>query len=254
MQARTAAVREVVSSEEWQARVDLAAAYRLTALYGWDDLIFTHISARVPGPEHHFLINPYGMMFDEITASSLVKIDLDAKKVMDSAYEINPAGFTIHSAVHAAREDALCVMHLHTRHGVAVSAQKQGLLPISQQSLFALASLAYHDYEGLALNEDEKPRLVDDLGDKRNLILRNHGLLTIGNNAADAFLSMYLLERACEIQLMAQAGGGELIEIATPILKGIEAQVKVVTRGLGADLVWPGLLRKLDRIDASYRE
>jgi len=254
MQARTAAVREVVSSEEWQARVDLAAAYRLTALYGWDDLIFTHISARVPGPEHHFLINPYGMMFDEITASSLVKIDLDGKKVMDSAYEINPAGFTIHSAVHAAREDALCVMHLHTRHGVAVSAQKQGLLPISQQSVFALASLAYHDYEGLALNEDEKPRLVDDLGDKRNLILRNHGLLTIGNNAADAFLSMYLLERACEIQLMAQAGGGELIEIATPILKGIEAQVKVVTRGLGADLVWPGLLRKLDRIDASYRE
>jgi ribulose-5-phosphate 4-epimerase/fuculose-1-phosphate aldolase len=254
MQARTAAVREVVSSEEWQARVDLAAAYRLTALYGWDDLIFTHISARVPGPEHHFLINPYGMMFDEITASSLVKIDLDGKKVMDSAYEINPAGFTIHSAVHAAREDALCVMHLHTRHGVAVSAQKQGLLPISQQSLFALASLAYHDYEGLALNEDEKPRLIDDLGDKRNLILRNHGLLTIGNNAADAFLSMYLLERACEIQLMAQAGGGELIEIATPILKGIEAQVKVVTRGLGADLVWPGLLRKLDRIDASYRE
>ncbi len=254
MQARTAPVREVVSSEEWQARVDLAAAYRLTALYAWDELIFTHISARVPGPEHHFLINPYGMMFDEITASSLVKIDLDGKKVMDSAYEINPAGFTIHSAVHAAREDALCVMHLHTRHGVAVSAQKQGLLPISQQSLLALASIAYHDYEGLALNEDEKPRLVDDLGDKRNLMLRNHGLLTIGNNAADAFLSMYLLERACEIQLMAQAGGGELIEIATPILKGIEAQVKVVTRGLGADLVWPGLLRKLDRIDASYRD
>src|SRR3989442_5057490 len=250
MEARTAAVRGVVSAEEWQARVDLAAAYRLTALYGWDDLIFTHISARVPGPEHQFLINPYGMMFDEITASSLVKIDLDGKKAMDSPYEINPAGFTIHSAVHAAREDALCVMHLHTRHGVAVSAQKQGLLPISQQSLFALASLAYHDYEGLALNEDEKPRLVDDLGDKRNLILRNHGLLTIGANAADAFLSMYLLERACEVQLMAQAGGGELVEIATPIQRGIEAQVKVVTRGLGADLVWPGLLRKLDRRDA----
>ncbi|HJZ68143.1 MAG TPA: class II aldolase/adducin family protein [Blastocatellia bacterium] len=254
MQARTAAVRDVVSSEEWQARVDLAAAYRLTALYGWDDLIFTHISARVPGPGHHFLINPYGMMFDEITASSLVKIDLDGKKVMDSAYDINPAGFTIHSAVHAAREDALCVMHLHTRHGVAVSAQKQGLLPISQQSLFALASIAYHDYEGLALNEDEKPRLVADLGDKRNLILRNHGLLTVGANAADAFLGMYLLERACEIQLMAQAGAGELIEVAAPIVKGIEAQVKIVTRGLGADLVWPGLLRKLDRIDASYRD
>jgi ribulose-5-phosphate 4-epimerase/fuculose-1-phosphate aldolase len=254
MQARTAAVRDVVSSEEWQARVDLAAAYRLTALYGWDDLIFTHISARVPGPEHHFLINPYGMMFDEITASSLVKIDLDGKKVMDSLYDINPAGFTIHSAVHAAREDALCVMHLHTRPGVAVSAQKQGLLPISQQSLFALASIAYHDYEGLALNEDEKPRLVADLGDKKNLILRNHGLLTIGSNAADAFLSMYLLERACEIQLMAAAGGAELVTIPKPILDAIEAQVKVVTRGLGADLVWPGLLRKLDRIDASYRD
>jgi ribulose-5-phosphate 4-epimerase/fuculose-1-phosphate aldolase len=254
MQARTAAVRDAVSAEEWQARVDLAAAYRLTALYGWDDLIFTHISARVPGPEHHFLINPYGMMFDEITASSLVKIDLDGKKVMDSPYDINPAGFTIHSAVHAAREDARCVMHLHTRHGVAVSAQKQGLLPISQQSLFALASIAYHDYEGLALNEDEKPRLVADLGDKKNLILRNHGLLTIGSNAADAFLGMYLLERACEIQLMAQAGGEKLVEIATPILKSIEAQVKVVTRGLGADLVWPGLLRKLDRVDTSYRD
>ncbi len=254
MQARTAAVRDSVSSEEWQARVDLAAAYRLTALYGWDDLIFTHISARVPGPEHHFLINPYGMMFDEITASSLVKIDLDGKKVMDSPYDINPAGFTIHSAVHAAREDALCVTHLHTRHGVAVSAQKQGLLPISQQSLFALASIAYHDYEGLALNEDERPRLVADLGDRKNLILRNHGLLTIGSNAADAFLGMYLLERACEIQLMAGAGGAELVAIPKPILDGIEAQVHVVTRGLGADLVWPGLLRKLDRIDASYRD
>jgi ribulose-5-phosphate 4-epimerase/fuculose-1-phosphate aldolase len=254
MQPRTAAVRDVVSSEEWQARVDLAAAYRLTALYGWDDLIFTHISARVPGPEHHFLINPYGMMFDEITASSLVKIDLDGKKVMDSPYDINPAGFTIHSAVHAAREDAKCVMHLHTRHGVAVSAQRQGLLPISQQSLFALASIAYHDYEGLALNEDEKPRLIADLGDKKNLILRNHGLLTIGSNAADAFLGMYLLERACEIQLMAQAGGEKLVEIASPILKAIEAQVKVVTKGLGADLVWPGLLRKLDRVDTSYRD
>lgn len=254
MQARSAAVRDAVSVEEWQARVDLAAAYRLVALFGWDDLIFTHISARVPGSEHHFLINPYGMMFDEITASSLVKVGLDGKKVMESSYDINPAGFTIHSAVHAAREDALCVMHLHTRHGVAVSAQKQGLLPISQQSLFALASIAYHDYEGLALNDEEKPRLVSDLGDKNYLILRNHGLLTIGTNCAEAFLAMYNLERSCEIQLLAQAGGGELIEIQRPILKGIEAQVKVVTKGLGADLVWPGLLRKLDKIDQSYRE
>lgn len=254
MQARTAAVRDMVSTEEWQARVDLAAAYRLAALFGWDDLIFTHISARVPGPEHHFLINPYGLMFDEMTASSLVKVGLDGKKVMDSSYDINPAGFTIHSAIHAARQDALCVMHLHTRHGVAISAKKQGLLPISQQSLFALASIAYHDYEGLALNEGEKPRLVGDLGDKNNLILRNHGLLTIGGNAAGAFLAMYNLERACEIQLMAEAGGSELVKIPVPILKGIEAQVEVVTKGLGADLVWPGLLRKLDRVDSSYRE
>ena len=254
MQAKTASIRELVSAEEWQARVDLAAAYRLAAYYQWDELIFTHISARVPGPEHHFLINPYGLMFDEITASSLVKVGLDGQKVMESPYPINPAGFTIHSAVHAAREDAMCVMHLHTRHGVAISARKQGLLPISQQSLFSLASIAYHDYEGLALNDDEKPRLVSDLGDKNNLILRNHGLLTIGANAAEAFLAMYNLQRSCEVQLMAESGGSELIHISKAILDGITAQVKVVTKGLGADLVWPGLLRKLDKIDTSYRD
>ena len=254
MQAKSAVVRDAVSAEEWQVRVDLAAAYRVVALFGWDDLIFTHISARVPGPEHHFLINPYGLMFDEITASSLVKVGLDGMKVMESAYDINPAGFTIHSAVHAAREDAMCVMHLHTRHGVAISAKKHGLLPISQQSLFSLASIAYHDYEGLALNDDEKPRLVADLGDKNNLILRNHGLLTIGSNAAEAFLAMYNLERSCEIQLMAEAGGAELVQISKPILEGIAAQAKAATKGLGGDLVWPGLLRKLDRLDPSYRD
>src|SRR6266849_3394024 len=188
-------VRDQVSAEEWQARVDLAAAYRLVAFYGWDDLLFTHISARVPGSEHHFLLNPYGMMFDEVTASSLVKIDLDGNKVMDSPYQINPAGFTIHGAVHAAREDALCVMHLHTDYGIAVSAQKHGLLPISQQALFPLSSLAYHEYEGLALNEEEKPRLIEDLGNKNYMILRNHGLLTIGRSVAEAFLSMFILER-----------------------------------------------------------
>src|SRR5919202_3870430 len=161
-----ATVRDRVSKEEWQARVDLAAAYRLVAHYGWDDLVFTHISARVPGPEHHFLINPYGMMFDEITASSLVKIDLEGNKVADSPYPVNPAGFTIHSAVHAAREDALCVLHLHTDCGIAVSAQKDGLLPISQPAVIALASLAYHDYAGLALNQAEKPRLIADLDGK----------------------------------------------------------------------------------------
>src|SRR3990172_468515 len=197
------------AAAEWEARVNLAATYRLVSHYGWDDLIFTHISARVPGPEHHFLINPYGMLFNEITASSLVKVDLAGNKVTESPYIINPAGFTIHSAVHAARQDAHCVIHLHTEYGIAVSAQKNGLLPISQQSLFALSSLAYHDYEGLALNEEEKPRLVRDLGDKAYLILRNHGLLTVGRTTAEAFLSMFILERACKIQVLEQAGGNE---------------------------------------------
>jgi ribulose-5-phosphate 4-epimerase/fuculose-1-phosphate aldolase len=248
------AVRDQVTAEEWQTRVDLAAAYRLVALYGWDDLVFTHISARVPGSEHHFLINPYGMMFEEITASSLVKVDLDGKIVMDTAFSINPAGFTIHSAVHAAREDALCVMHLHTECGIAVSAQESGLLPISQQSLFVLASLGYHDYEGLALNDDEKPRLVRDLGNKTFLILRNHGLLTVGPTVGDAFLSMFLLERACRIQILAQSSGGQLIPIPEQILAGIKAQEEVVTKGGGGRLVWPGLLRKLDRESSSFRD
>jgi ribulose-5-phosphate 4-epimerase/fuculose-1-phosphate aldolase len=246
--------RDQVSEAEWQARVDLAAAYRLVALYGWDDLIFTHISARVPGSEHHFLLNPYGMMFEEVTASSLVKIDLNGNKVSESPYFINPAGFTIHSAVHAAREDALCVMHLHTDYGIAVSAQEKGLLPISQQAMFPLASLAYHDYEGLALNEAEKPRLVADLGDKHYMILRNHGLLTIGESAAEAFLTMYILERACRIQILAQSGGGALHYVPNDIINLTAKQMSAVTVGQGADLTWPGLLRKLDRIDPSFRE
>lgn len=234
--------------------MDLAAAYRLVALYGWDDLIFTHISARVPGTEHYFLLNAYGMMFDEVTASSLVKIDLEGNKVMESPYFINPAGFTIHSAVHAARKDAMCVMHLHTDYGIAVSAQKNGLLPLSQQAMFPLAALAYHDYEGLALNEAEKPRLVDDLGDKTSMILRNHGLLTIGKNAAEAFLSMYILERACRIQILAQSGGADLHLVADPIIDLTAKQLSAVTAGQGAELTWPGLLRKLDRIDPSFRD
>src|SRR6476659_9813540 len=243
-----------MSDAERAVRIDLAACYRLVALYGWDDLVFTHISARVPGPEHHFLINPYGMMFEEITASSLVKVDLQGDIVMESDYNINPAGFTIHSAVHAAREDALCVMHLHTENGIAVSAQKDGLLPISQQSLFVLASLGYHDYEGLALNDDEKPRLVNDLGNKTFLILRNHGLLTVGQSVADAFLSMFLLERACRIQIMAQSGGGELISISDEILAQIPAQEQVVVKGGPGQLVWPGLIRKLDRNGSNYQD
>jgi len=247
-------VRDQVSPEEWQARVDLAACYNIVAHYGWDDLIFTHISARVPGPEHHFLINPYGMMFDEVTASSLVKVNLQGQKVMPSDYDINPAGFTIHSAVHEAREDARCVIHLHTREGVAVSAQKQGLLAISQQSLFPLSGLSYHDYEGVALNVEEKARLVADLGSNRFMILRNHGLLTCAETVADAFLNMFILQRACEIQLLAQSGGQELIPVPAPILAGIRQAADQVTRNAGGQLAWPGLLRRLDRIGAPYRE
>ena len=247
-------VKNRVSAEEWQARVDLAACYRLVAMYGWDDLVFTHISARLPGPEHHFLINPYGMMFEEITASSLVKVDLDGRKVMESPFEINPAGFTIHSCIHAAREDAKCVLHAHSVNGVAVSAQKAGLLPISQQATFVLSSLAYHDYEGVALREDEKPRLVRDLGDRNFFMLRNHGLLTVGTTPADAFLFMYLFESACMIQVRAQAGGGELIQVPKPILDGVQAAAQQVTRSLGGQLAWPGLLRKLDRKSPGYAE
>ena len=247
-------VKEQVSEEEWETRVNLAACYRLIAMFGWDDLIFTHISARVPGPEHHFLINAYGLLFDEMTASSLVKVDLGGEIVQDSPYFINPAGFTIHSAVHAAREDAGCVLHTHTRAGVAVSAQKDGLLPISQIAAVASSALSYHDYEGIALNEEEKPRLVADLGDNNFFILRNHGLLTVGETIPDAFLYMYALETACQIQIGAQAGGGELIRVNQQILDGIKAAVEQVLKGFGGDLAWPGLLRKLDRQDPSYRE
>jgi ribulose-5-phosphate 4-epimerase/fuculose-1-phosphate aldolase len=245
-------VRELVSEEEWQVRVDLAAAYRLVADYGWDDLVFTHISARVPGT-HDFLINPYGFMFEEITASSLVRVDLEGKKTLDTPYDINPAGYTIHSAIHAAREDAGCVLHLHTMAGVAVSAQKAGLLPISQQATLVMLSLSYHDYEGLALNPDEKSRLQQDLGDTRNLILRNHGLLTVGRNVGDAFLSMYTLQRACEVQLLAQGHGAELIEIPQTVLDTVPEFSRMVTKGAGSALVWPALLRKMDRLDTSFR-
>lgn len=247
-------VQAQVSAEEWQARVNLAAAYRLVALYGWDDLIFTHISARIPGPEHHFLINPYGMMFEEITASSLVKVDMQGRKLMESAYEINPAGFTIHSAIHAAREDAQCVMHTHSLNGVAVSAQKNGLLPISQQSSIVMSGLGYHDYEGIALRDDEKPRLVQDLGDKMFLMLRNHGLLTVGGSPADAFLSMYLFEAACMIQVRAQSGGCELILVPEKVQEDNKMLAQMVLRGMGGALAWPGLLRKLDRKNPGYAE
>ncbi len=247
-------MREQVSEAEWQARVDLAAAYRLVAMFGWDDLVFTHLSVRIPGPAHHVLINPYGMLFEEITASSLVKVGLDGQKVMDSPYPVNPAGFTIHSAVHAAREDALCVMHTHSINGVAVSAQADGVLPISQQSLFVLSSLGYHQYEGVALNAEEKPRLVADLGSNNFLMLRNHGLLTVGGSCADAFLFMYLFEAACMIQVRALAGGKEMSLVHQALVDGIQAQADQVTRGLGGALAWPGLLRRLDRQNPGYAE
>ena len=251
---QTLTVKTQVSEEEWRVRVDLAACYRLMAMYGWDDMIFTHISARVPGPDDHFLINAYGLLFEEMTASSLVKVDLGGNIVLDSPYPVNPAGFTIHSAVHGARSDAGCVLHTHTRAGIAVSAQADGLLPLSQISLLPFASVTYHDYEGIALNEDEKPRLVADLGTSNFLILRNHGLLTVGATIADAFLYMYALETACQTQIMAQSASVELIQINPAIVDGIKAQVEAVTKGMGGALAWPALLRKLDRRDTSFRE
>ena len=245
-----------VSPEEWAVRVDLAAAYRLVALFGWEDLVFTHISARVPGTEDQFLINPYGVFFDEITASSLVKIDLNGDKVQDSPFPVNAAGFIIHSAIHSARHDARCVLHTHTVNGVAVAAQRDGLLPLSQHSLFVITSVGYHDFEGPALDADEKPRLVADLGTNSSLILRNHGLLTVGESVAEAFVRMYYLEAACAIQVRAQSGGGELIHIDKSVIdKGYSAAMQEQRRRNGGQhrLVWPGLLRRLDRRDTSYR-
>ena len=255
MNARSATdIRGQVSAEEWQTRVDLAAAYRLVALHGWSDLVFTHISARLPGPEHHFLINPYGLAFDEVTASNLIKIDLQCNKLIDSPHPVNPAGFIIHSAVHAARDDIQCVLHTHTKAGIAVSAQKNGVLPISQQSSFVLASLAHHDYEGVAFRPDEQPRLQAALGDATFLMLRNHGLLTCGRTIADAFLAMYTFEATCQIQIAAQSGGAELTRVPQPIIDGVAEGIRIQSGGLGGAFVWPSLIRKLDRLDTSYKE
>lgn len=242
-----------VSDAEWQLRVDLAACYRLVARYGWSDLIFTHISARLPGATHEFLINPYGLMFHEITASSLIRVDASGNALNESPFGVNKAGFVIHSAVHAARADVGCVLHTHTRAGVAVSAQRCGVLPISQQSTFVLASLAYHDYEGVAIHDEEKPRLQADLGERTFLCLRNHGLLTVGASVADAFLAMYVFESACQIQISAQAGG-ELIMVDPAIVAGTAHAMRVQTGGLGAQFVWPSLIRDLERSDPGYRE
>jgi ribulose-5-phosphate 4-epimerase/fuculose-1-phosphate aldolase len=248
-------IRAQVSPEEWAIRVDLAAAYRLVALYKWDDLIFTHLSARVPGPEHHFLINPYHLMFEEITASSLVKIDMEGKPVMGPAM-VNAAGFVIHSAIHMAREDAKAVLHLHTPYGQAVSAMEFGLLPHTQTGMIAHHELAYHDYEGIATDMEERERLVADLGAKSAMLLRNHGTLTVGETIGHAFLRMYFLERACEAQVHMLSAGRENLNNppqGTPE-KVAEQTHPSITRA-GADmLAWPALLRKLDRIDPSFRE
>jgi ribulose-5-phosphate 4-epimerase/fuculose-1-phosphate aldolase len=239
--------REEVDPDEWRVRVDLAAAYRMVAMFGWDDLVFTHVSARIPGQAGAFLINPYGLMFEEITASSLVKVDHAGAKLDDTPFMVNPAGFVIHSAVHGARADAHCVLHVHSPDGAAVAAQQGGLRALSQQSIFVLASLAYHDYEGVALREDEKPRLVRDLALANFLVLRNHGLLTVGASVAEALLAMYLFEAACTIQVRALAGGAPVVEIAPEIIASAGQQAMEATRGQGAALVWPGLLRRLDR-------
>ncbi|WP_340150445.1 class II aldolase/adducin family protein [uncultured Sneathiella sp.] len=245
--------RKQYSEAEWQIRVDLAAAYRLVALYGWDDLIFTHISARLPGQDNHFLINPYGMMFDEITASSLVKVDMNGEIVGESDYKVNPAGFTIHSAVHEVRHDAACVIHLHTAAGTAVATQEEGLMPLNQTALVIREQLAYHEYEGIALNHDERPRLQKDLGNKKLMLLWNHGTLALGETVADAFLGMYFLERACEMQVASLAGGKKLHYPSDA--------VKKVTAGQGENgltavsgMAWKALLRKLDRQLPGYAD
>ena len=241
-----------IGAEEWAVRVDLAACYRLIAHYGWDDLIFTHLSARVPGPEHHFLINPYGALFEEITASSLVKVDQDGQAVGPEAEQqrINPAGFTIHSAVHMARSDAQAVIHLHCAPGVAVSAQAAGLLPLSQTAMLVRGHIAFHEYEGIALDLEERERLIRDLGDRKCLLLRNHGTLTVGESVAEAFIWTYYLIKACEIQIAALGGGTPLHLPPEAAIDTTHAQSEGLPRVGG--LAWKALRRLLDRKDPSY--
>lgn len=246
-----------VSDEEWGVRKELAATYRLCALHGWTDLVFTHISARLPDEdgEERFLINPYGVMFDEMTASSLVKIDLDGAIKQETPYFTNPAGFTIHSAVHSARHDAGCVIHVHTPYGIAVSIQKEGLRRYSQFSMQVHDDLAYHDYEGIALDLEERERLVADVGEKNLLMLRNHGTLTMGANCAIAFLRMYFLENACKTQILAQAVGGAEHLNEEPVEMGarvFQQTAPAFAPGFGDNLIWPGLMRKLNRANPGY--
>ena len=245
-------MQDKVSPEEWAVRVDLAAAYRMVAHYGWDDLIFTHLSARVPGPEHHFLLNPYNLMFEEVTASSLVKVDVDGNPVEPTPFITNPAGFTIHSAIHMAREDAQAVMHLHTPAGQAVSAHDEGLLPLTQTAMLVRSDLAFHDYEGVATDLDERERLVADLGDKGGMILRNHGTLAVGGNVGECFVKLYFIERACQAQIMALSAGDRCSNPpqGTPELAAEQGAVGL--KAAANFLAWPALKRKAYRLDPSF--
>jgi ribulose-5-phosphate 4-epimerase/fuculose-1-phosphate aldolase len=250
------AVRNRIDATEWQARVELAAAYRLTALMGWTDMLGTHISCRVPGTHDQFLLNPYGLLFEEITASSLIKVDVDGNKLSDSPYDVNQAGFTIHSAIHMGNHDANAVMHLHTADGVGVSTQKHGLLPVTQMALTALNLVRYHDYEGVAFDLGERERLVKALGDGGMLILRNHGTLTVGATIGEMFHRMYRLERACRFQIHAMTGGAELNPLPQEIIDhAIDQGRQIYSKGgqaEGGRLVWAAMVRKLDRVDPGY--
>ncbi|WP_122438641.1 class II aldolase/adducin family protein [Pseudomonas viridiflava] len=250
-------VQDRVSPQEWEVRVKLAAAYRLAALKRWTDHIYTHFSARVPGPDEHFLINPFGLLFDEITASNLVKVDIDGTVVDDpSGLGINYAGYVIHSAIHAARHDLQAVLHTHTRDGIAVSAQKDGLLPVSQHAIAFSGRVAYHGYEGIALDLDERERLVADLGDKSVMILRNHGLLTGGVSVEHAFQQLHNLEYACNIQIAAQsAGNAELVIPPREVIAKVEEQAKVIKDGHGPGVSrhWNALIRELERTGTDYK-
>lgn len=241
-----------VSEEEWKLRIDLAAAYRLVAHHGWDDLIFTHMSVRVPGPEHHFLLNPYNLMFEEVTASSLIKVDTNGNPVEPTPFITNPAGFTIHSAVHMAREDAHAVIHLHTPHGQAVAAHEEGLLPLTQTAMLIRGDLAFHDYEGVATDHDERERIVADLGTRNAMLLRNHGTLAVGETVGEAFIRIYFLERACEAQIYALSAGDRVNNPpqGTPEIAAEQgaAGLKLAARFLA----WPALLRKAYRLDPNF--
>ncbi len=251
----TPSLKGKVSDAEWQTRVDLAACYRLVAMHGWDDLIYTHISARIPDTDD-YLINAFGLAFDEITASNLVKIDINGNVLdEDSPFDINPAGFTIHSAVHQVRHDAMCVLHLHNNETIAVASLEEGLLPLSQYAMFALASMSYHDYEGLAVNADEKLRLQSDLGDKNFMLLRNHGGLTLGKTIGDAFMHMYDLTRACQVQLQIMSTGMKPVMVEQAIVDNIKAQANVVHSGLtGGQKSWPAMLRRVYKADPSFAQ